>query len=235
MALKATVCKATLQIADIDRGLYADHALTIARQPSENDERMMIRILAFALNVPADDRDGGLELAKGMQDVEEPELWQKDLTGSIVHWIEVGQPEERRLVKASGRSERVSVYAFSHAAPTGGPASAAASPGPATSRPGASRRSRARSWRSSPQRSMQLQMNGQDGVGLGRTASARCRWRRNGSHDEAAAMRRLRGRRRCSTSGSAPPAARRTARARKIWFAKDAGVRRGDRATDSAR
>ena len=116
MALKATVCKATLQIADIDRGLYADHSLTIARQPSENDERMMIRLLAFALNVPADDRNGALELAKGMQDVEEPELWQKDLTGSIVQWIEVGQPEERRLVKASGRSARVSVYAFSHSA-----------------------------------------------------------------------------------------------------------------------
>ncbi|MDQ6628062.1 MAG: YaeQ family protein [Pseudomonadota bacterium] len=118
MALKATVCKATLQIADIDRGLYADHSLTIARQPSENDERMMIRILAFALHVPADSRDGGLELAKGMQDPDEPELWQKDLTGRIVQWIEVGQPEERRLVKASGRAERVCVYAFGHSAPT---------------------------------------------------------------------------------------------------------------------
>jgi len=117
MALKATVCKATLQIADIDRGLYADHALTLARQPSETDERMMIRLLAFALNVPADSRDGALEAAKGMSDPEEPELWEKDLTGRIRHWIEVGQPEERRLVKASGRADRVSVYAFSHAAP----------------------------------------------------------------------------------------------------------------------
>jgi uncharacterized protein YaeQ len=117
MALKATVCKATLQIADIDRGLYADHALTLARQPSETDERMMIRLLAFALNVPADSRDGALEAAKGMSDPEEPELWEKDLTGRIRHWIEVGQPEERRLVKASGRADRVSVYAFSHGAP----------------------------------------------------------------------------------------------------------------------
>jgi uncharacterized protein YaeQ len=117
MALKATVCKATLQIADIDRGLYADHQLTLARHPSETDERMMVRLLAFVLNVPADSRDGGLEVAKGMWEPEEPELWEKDLTGRIRHWIEVGQPEERRLVKASGRADLVSVYAFSHSAP----------------------------------------------------------------------------------------------------------------------
>ena len=116
MAQKATVCKATLQIADIDRGLYADHALTVARHPSETDERMMMRILAFALCVPADDRDGALEFAKGMWDPDEPELWQKDLTGRIVQWIEVGQPEERRLAKASGRADRVSVFAFAGSA-----------------------------------------------------------------------------------------------------------------------
>ncbi|MEP7300499.1 MAG: YaeQ family protein [Caldimonas sp.] len=116
MAQKATVCKAALQIADIDRGLYADHQLTLARHPSETDERMMIRLLAFALCVPADSRDGGLEFAKGMWDPDEPELWQKDLTGRIVQWIEVGQPEERRLAKASGRSDRVSVFAFGSSA-----------------------------------------------------------------------------------------------------------------------
>ena len=115
MALKATVCKAAVQL--VDRALYGDHALTLARHPSETDERMMIRLLAFALNVPADDREGALEIAKGMWEPEEAELWQKDLTGRIVHWIEVGQPEERRLVKASGRADRVSVYAFSHGAP----------------------------------------------------------------------------------------------------------------------
>ena len=63
MAQKATVCKAMLQIADIDRGLYADHALTVARHPSETDERMMVRLLAFALSVPGDARDGALEFA----------------------------------------------------------------------------------------------------------------------------------------------------------------------------
>ena len=116
MAQKATVCKAMLQIADIDRGLYADHTLTLARHPSETDERMMVRLLAFALCVPADDRGGALEFAKGMWDPDEPELWQKDLTGRIVQWIEVGQPEERRLAKASGRADRVSVFAFAGSA-----------------------------------------------------------------------------------------------------------------------
>ena len=117
VAQKATVCKAALQIADIDRGVYADHQLTLARHPSETDERMMVRLLAFALNVPLNDHHGALEFAKGMWDPDEPELWQKDLTGRLLHWIEVGQPEERRLVKASGRSDRVTVYAFSHSAP----------------------------------------------------------------------------------------------------------------------
>ncbi len=116
MAQKATVCKAALQLADVDRAIYADRQLTLARHPSETDERMMVRLLAFALNVPGDDGDGALEIAKGLWDPDEPELWQKDLTGRIVHWIEVGQPEERRLLKASARAERVSVYAFSHVA-----------------------------------------------------------------------------------------------------------------------
>jgi uncharacterized protein YaeQ len=116
MAQKATVCKATVQIADIDRAVYGDHTITLARHPSETDERMMIRLLAFVLNVPADDHGGTLDFAKGMWEPEEPELWQRDLTGRLLHWIEVGQPEERRLVKASGRADRVSVYAFSHGA-----------------------------------------------------------------------------------------------------------------------
>jgi len=74
MALKATVCKATLQIADIDRGVYADHQLTLARHPSESDERMMIRLLAFALNVPADSRDGGRDERMGKVN-EEDGVW----------------------------------------------------------------------------------------------------------------------------------------------------------------
>ena len=101
MALKATIFKARVQLADMDRGVYADHALTMARHPSETDERMMMRLLAFALNVPADDHDGTLEFAKGLSDTDEPDLWHRDLTGRIVHWIEIGQPDDKRLLRAS--------------------------------------------------------------------------------------------------------------------------------------
>ena len=117
MAIKATIFKASLQIADMDRSLYADHSLTIARHPSETDERMMVRLLAFALNVPADSEQGGLEFGKGLWDVDEPELWQRDLTGRIVHWIEIGQPDDKRLLKACGRADRVTVLSMSHSTP----------------------------------------------------------------------------------------------------------------------
>jgi len=117
MALKATIHKAQLQIADMDRHVYGDHQLTIARHPSETDERMMIRVLAYALNTPADDHRGKLEFSKGLSDVDEPDLWQIDLTGQVVHWIDLGQPDDRRLMKAHGRGERVSVYSFASSTP----------------------------------------------------------------------------------------------------------------------
>ena len=104
MALKATIFKADLHIADMARNYYAEHALTVARHPSETDERMMARILAFALN--ADER---LAFGKGLSDADEPDLWQKDLTGAIEHWIEVGQPDEKRLLRACGRAARARV------------------------------------------------------------------------------------------------------------------------------
>jgi uncharacterized protein YaeQ len=107
MALKSTIYKAELQIADMDRHYYGDHALTIARHPSETDDRMMVRVAAFALF--ASER---LEFTKGLSDTDEPDLWQKDLTGQIETWIEVGQPEERRIAKASGRADRVIVIAY---------------------------------------------------------------------------------------------------------------------------
>ena len=117
MALKATIFKANLQIADMDRSVYADHSVTIARHPSETDERLMIRLLALALNMPADTTQGLLEFGKGLWDTDEPDLWHKDLTGQIVHWIEVGQPDDKRLMKASGRADRVSVFSFSASTP----------------------------------------------------------------------------------------------------------------------
>jgi uncharacterized protein YaeQ len=112
MALKSTIYKAELSIADMDRNYYGTHLLTLARHPSETDQRLMIRILAFAIH--ADER---LVNAKGISDTEEPDLWQMDLTGAIQLWIEVGQPDERRLLKASGRSEQVMVYSYSSASP----------------------------------------------------------------------------------------------------------------------
>ncbi len=107
MALKSTIYKAELSISDMDRGYYATHSLTIARHPSETDERMMIRILAFALHASEQ-----LIFAKGLSDVEEPDLWEKDYTDAIRLWIEVGQPDDRRLLKACGRAEQVIVYSF---------------------------------------------------------------------------------------------------------------------------
>lgn len=117
MALKATIHKALLQISDMDRHVYGEHNLTIARHPSETDERMMVRILAFALHLPADELRGRLEFTKGLSDVDEPDLWQLDLTGQVVHWIDLGQPDDRRLMKAHGRAERVTVISFASSTP----------------------------------------------------------------------------------------------------------------------
>lgn len=107
MALKSTVFKAELQVSDLDRHYYATHALTLARHPSETDERMMVRLLAFALF--ADER---LEFGRGLSTGDEPALWLKDLTGAIELWIEVGLPDERELRKACGRAKRVVVLSY---------------------------------------------------------------------------------------------------------------------------
>jgi uncharacterized protein YaeQ len=119
VALKSTVYKAHLQIADMDRQLYADHALTLALHPSETEERLLVRLLAFALQVPADDQRGALQFARGLSDTDEPDLWQHDLSGQLVHWLEVGQPDERRLARACGRAERVTLYAYGTGVPVG--------------------------------------------------------------------------------------------------------------------
>jgi uncharacterized protein YaeQ len=117
MALKATIYKAAVQLADMDRGLYGDYDLTIARHPSETDERLLIRLLAFALNVPADPDNGSLEFAKDMWDIDEPALWRKNLVGDIEEWIEVGQPDEKRLLQSCSRARHVTAYSFSSSSP----------------------------------------------------------------------------------------------------------------------
>jgi uncharacterized protein YaeQ len=107
MASNATIFKATLQVADLDRHYYADHALTVARHPSETDERLMVRLLAFVRHAHA-----ALEFGRGLSTEDEPDLWQKDLTGVIELWIEVGQPDEKRLRRACHRASRVCVYNY---------------------------------------------------------------------------------------------------------------------------
>src|SRR6187549_229479 len=107
MAIKATIFKAQLQVSDLDRNHFATHALTIARHPSETDERMMVRLLAFALN--ADER---LEFGRGLSAEDEPDLVRRDLTGLLEQWIEVGLPDEREVRKACGRAREVVVYAY---------------------------------------------------------------------------------------------------------------------------
>lgn len=108
MAVKATIYKADLQVSDMDRNYYQAHALTLAQHPSETEERLMVRLLAFALNASE-----SLAFGKGISTDDEPDLWQKDLTGVIDLWIEIGQPDEQRIRKACGRAGRVLVYAFS--------------------------------------------------------------------------------------------------------------------------
>ena len=107
MALKATIFKAAVQIADTDRNYYQTHALTLARHPSETDERMMVRLLAFALHAHE-----SLLFGKGLSADDEPDLCRKDLTGAIQLWIDVGQPDEKRLRKACGRASQVVVYSY---------------------------------------------------------------------------------------------------------------------------
>ncbi|MBI2769286.1 MAG: YaeQ family protein [Burkholderiales bacterium] len=120
MALKSTIFKANVQVADIDHAYYADHALTLARHPSETDERMMIRLVALALNAhklqTVCDGDGTLGFGAGLSDPDEPDVWLRDFTGRTRLWIEVGQPEDKPLAKACSKADEVQVYCFNHAA-----------------------------------------------------------------------------------------------------------------------
>jgi uncharacterized protein YaeQ len=107
VASRATIFKADLQIADIDRSYYQNHSLTIACHPSETDERMMVRLLAFVLYA-----DDALAFGRGLSTQDEPDLWQKDLTGVIERWIEVGQPDERDIRRACGRAQQVVIVGY---------------------------------------------------------------------------------------------------------------------------
>ena len=120
MALKSTIFKAALQVADIDNAYYADHALTLARHPRETAERMMIRLAALAFNAhqlqTVCNGDGTLGFGAGLSDPDDPDVYLRDFTGQTRLWIEVGQPEDKPVIKACGKADRVMVYCFNHAA-----------------------------------------------------------------------------------------------------------------------
>ncbi|MDD0810922.1 YaeQ family protein [Curvibacter sp. RS43] len=120
MALKSTIFKAALSIADIDHNYYADHALTLARHPSETDERMMVRLAALALQAhwlqDLCNGDGTLAFGAGLSDPDDPDVSLTDFTGQKRVWVEVGQPEDKPLLKACQKSDQVLVYCFHHAA-----------------------------------------------------------------------------------------------------------------------
>lgn len=107
MALNATIIKAALQVANMDSHYYQSHALTLAQHPSETAERLMIRLLVFALHASE-----SLSFTKGLSSEDEPDLWQKSLTGDIELWIELGQPSEKRIRKACGRAQQVIIYSY---------------------------------------------------------------------------------------------------------------------------
>ena len=107
MAANATIYKAALNIANMDSHYYDEHNLTLAKHPSENDYRLMVRIIAFVLNANDD-----LVFCKGISQDDEPDLWQKALDGDIKLWIDLGQPDEKRIKKACGRSDKVIIYTY---------------------------------------------------------------------------------------------------------------------------
>ncbi len=116
MALKSTIFKANLQVADIDHGYYADHSLTLARHPSETDERMMVRVVALALHAhqvqSLCNGDATLAFGAGLSNPDDPDVALTDFTGRKRLWIEVGQPDQKPLVKACAQADAVVVLAY---------------------------------------------------------------------------------------------------------------------------
>jgi len=113
MALKPTIYKAQVELADSDRNCFESLSLTLAKHPSETLERMAVRLLAYCLNCTR-----GLEFTRGLSTADEPDVWVHSDSGELQHWIEVGQPEPARLRKACGRARQVTVYAFANSTPT---------------------------------------------------------------------------------------------------------------------
>lgn len=107
MAQNATIYKVDLSVADMDRHYYETHKLTVAKHPSETDDRMMLRILAFALNAHEQ-----LEMTKGISTEDEPDIWQKSLSGELDLWVNLGQPSEKVIRQSCSKSKAVIVYSY---------------------------------------------------------------------------------------------------------------------------
>lgn len=107
MAQNATIYKVELSVSDMDRHYYETHKLTIAKHPSETDERLMVRILAFALNAHEN-----LEMTKGLSTDDEPDIWQKSLSGELDVWVALGLPSEKVMRQSCGKALKVMVYPY---------------------------------------------------------------------------------------------------------------------------
>lgn len=107
MALKPTIYKFRISLTDMNRDYYDSFNLTVAQHPSETEQRMMARIIAFCINASPE-----LEFTKGLSSIEEPDLWQKSLDDQILEWIDVGEPDPERVKKATRLSKSVSVFSF---------------------------------------------------------------------------------------------------------------------------
>lgn len=107
MAQKATIYKVELSVSDMDRHYYETHKLTVAKHPSETDERLMVRLLAFALNAHEQ-----LEMTKGLSTDDEPDIWQKSLSGELELWVALGLPSEKIIRQSCGKADAVAVYAY---------------------------------------------------------------------------------------------------------------------------
>lgn len=107
MAQNATIYKVELSVSDMDRHYYDTHKLTVAKHPSETDERLMLRLLAFALNAHEH-----LEMTKGLSTDDEPDIWQKSLSGELDVWIALGLPSEKMIRQSCGKSGKVVIYPY---------------------------------------------------------------------------------------------------------------------------
>lgn len=107
MAQKSTIYKVELSVSDMDRHYYETHKLTVAKHPSETDERMMVRLVAFALNAHEH-----LEMTKGLSSDDEPDVWQKSLSGELELWVALGLPSEKVVRQSCGKADAVTVYCY---------------------------------------------------------------------------------------------------------------------------